>query len=63
VITTSYRLMVLGIATVLRMRGDITERSFINLVLEGFKIIGLPKKIGGDSAKVKPKNSPRTKKS
>jgi hypothetical protein len=59
----SYPLMVLVIATILRMRGDITESSFIGLVLEGFKITHLLKKTGGDSANIKPNNSPRSKKS
>ncbi len=40
----SYPHMVLFLATILRMRGDITERSFINLVLEGLKIIKLLQK-------------------
>ncbi len=59
----SYRFMVLAIATNLRMRGDITERSFIRLVLEGFKTTSLFKKIGSDSVSVKPDSSSRTKKS
>jgi len=59
----SYPHMVLVIATILRMCGNITERSLIGLVLEGFKITGLLNKIGGDSVSIKPNNSPRTKKS
>jgi hypothetical protein len=58
-----YHFIVLNIATILRMRGDITERSFICLVLEGFKAINLFKKIWDDSAGSKPTNSPRAKKS
>jgi hypothetical protein len=58
----SYPLMVLFIATILRMRGDITEKSFIGLVLEGFKITHLLQKSRCDSTDVKMDKSSRSKK-
>ena len=58
----SYPLMVLVIATILRMRGDITERSFIGLVFEGFKITHLLQKTRNDSVSVKPNTPSRSKK-
>jgi hypothetical protein len=59
----SYPLMVLFIATILRMRGYITERNFIGLVLEGFKITHLLQKSRSDSTNVKMDKSSRSKKS
>ena len=59
----SYPIMVLVIATILRMRGDITERSFIGLVLEGFKITHLLQKTRNDSASIKPNTPSSSKKS
>lgn len=53
----SYPLMVLIIATILRMRGDITEKSFISLVLEGFKITYLIRNTRNDSVNIKSKKS------
>lgn len=63
VTAANYAYTVLAIGTMLRMRGDISERNFIILVIEGFKITSLLKKIGGYSASSKPTDSQRTKKS
>jgi hypothetical protein len=63
VTAVSYPTMVLIIATILRMRGDITERSFIILIFEGFKITHLIQNIRNDSVNIKSNNPPRSKKS
>lgn len=41
----SYTFMVLAIGAILRMRGDIQERHFINVVREGFKSINIFSKL------------------
>ena len=61
VAAVNYAYMVLAIGTMLRMRGDISERNFIILVFEGFKIISLRKRIRDDSGNEQSNNSPRSK--
>jgi hypothetical protein len=58
----SYPFMVLVVATILRMRGDITEKSFINLVFKGFKITRLIRQDRNDLTNVKPNTTSKSKK-
>jgi len=61
VAAVNYAYMVLAIGTMLRMRGDISEKNFIILVFEGFKITSLRKRIRDDSGSEQSNNSPRSK--
>jgi len=45
VTAVSYAHTVLTIGTILRMRGDITERGFTGIVREGFKTINMCRKV------------------